>query len=198
MSKIIAKNTQKEPVPPIKFRLWQYLSDRGITKKECSDATGISYGNIRASKSEFGGDHIAKILAEYKDLSPDWLINGTGSPSREIIEYNNNSNNTTKTNESNTTYNVGGSFVLTSDSNKSQIESQDNQISFYIRQIESLQAIILQQQEHIGRLLSILEIETSPATKQFEVKRIIDGRAYKKINTSTQEQQAPKKQKLTE
>lgn len=65
---------------PIKIRILKFLEISNITRESFYRATNISASNFKGSglKSELGGDKIAKILACYPMLNPDWLITGRG------------------------------------------------------------------------------------------------------------------------
>lgn len=69
----------------IKGRIVEYLDTVGISKEKFYARTGISPTNFRGkqAQSELGGEKIAKILTEFNNLSPDWLILGYGSMTRE-------------------------------------------------------------------------------------------------------------------
>lgn len=65
---------------PIKIRILKFLEISNITRESFYRATNISASNFKGSglRSELGGDKIAKILACYPTLNPDWLITGRG------------------------------------------------------------------------------------------------------------------------
>ena len=66
---------------PIKGRIMLYIDYKHINKLNFYAETGISASNFKGngSKSELGGDKIAKILTLYNDLNPNWLLTGQGS-----------------------------------------------------------------------------------------------------------------------
>jgi len=65
---------------PIKERILYYIDFKKIKKETFFQKTDIVRSNFSGTgaKSEFGGDKIAKILNEYPDINPDWLLTGTG------------------------------------------------------------------------------------------------------------------------
>lgn len=71
---------------PIKARIIQFAEIKKITKKDFFEELGVSASNFRSSglKSEVGGDVIAKILAQYPEINPQWLITGDGEMFKEI------------------------------------------------------------------------------------------------------------------
>lgn len=70
---------------PIKERMEKYIKNQHLRKIDFFKKTGISPSNFKGegSKSELGGDKIAKILSIYSDINPDWLLTGQGSMLRE-------------------------------------------------------------------------------------------------------------------
>ncbi len=64
----------------IKEKILAYLEFKGIKKNDFFELIGISASNFKgnAKFSELGGDKIAKILAEYEDLSAEWLLADRG------------------------------------------------------------------------------------------------------------------------
>lgn len=63
----------------------KYIKNQHLRKIDFFKKTGISPSNFKGegSKSELGGDKIAKILSIYSDINPDWLLTGQGSMLRE-------------------------------------------------------------------------------------------------------------------
>ena len=70
-----------ENISAIKERIFQFIENKGITKSQFCDRTGISYANFKGKSlvSELSGDKIAEIITIYEEISPDWLLTGTGS-----------------------------------------------------------------------------------------------------------------------
>ena len=68
-----------------KQRILQYLDYKGIDKKSFFTQTGIKRGLLDADKlqSSVSDISIAKILATFPDIDPDWLLAGQGSMLRE-------------------------------------------------------------------------------------------------------------------
>ena len=65
---------------PIKGRVLQFIEIKKITKESFFNSTGIARSNFSGpnAKSELGGDKIAKILNNYPEINPAWLILGEG------------------------------------------------------------------------------------------------------------------------
>ena len=71
---------------PIKQRIIKYLEIQSISKTDFYNKFSVASSNFRgiSLNSEVGGELIAKILSEYKDLNPDWLILGKGNMLRSL------------------------------------------------------------------------------------------------------------------
>lgn len=63
---------------PIKGRVYKYLIDNNITQSYFFEKTGVSPSSFKskAKLSEFGGEILARIAAEFPEISPDWLLLG--------------------------------------------------------------------------------------------------------------------------
>ncbi|MCQ2606743.1 MAG: hypothetical protein MJ204_09455 [Bacteroidales bacterium] len=74
-------------ISPIKERILYFIENKGITKLDFCERTGISYANLKGKslESEIGGSQIAEILTKYVEISPDWLILGKGSMHRNNV-----------------------------------------------------------------------------------------------------------------
>jgi hypothetical protein len=68
-----------------KDKILIFLENTGIKKDDFFEKTGIAASNFKGIglKSELGGEKLIKILTIYQDLSPDWLLTGTGSMLRK-------------------------------------------------------------------------------------------------------------------
>ncbi len=81
IDKILA-NTQKidKILSPIKKRLFKYLDLKGVSRKNFYLEMKFSASNFKGkgAKSELGGDNIVKILTQYPDINPEWLLIGKG------------------------------------------------------------------------------------------------------------------------
>lgn len=68
----------------IKEKILSFLKENNISQLEFFDKTGISPSNFKgkAKESELGGDKLVKVLATYKNLSPDWLLMDEGEMER--------------------------------------------------------------------------------------------------------------------
>lgn len=85
INKILAMSSQnRENLSVIKARILQYLDNQEITLQKFYEKTKVQPSNFRseAAKSELGGDKLAKILAVFPNLSPNWLMTGEGSMTR--------------------------------------------------------------------------------------------------------------------
>lgn len=73
----------------VKERILQFLDEKEISKTLFFNKVGISPSNFKGAgkKSSIGSDLVVKILTEYPELSPEWLMLGEGemlrSPSQQ-------------------------------------------------------------------------------------------------------------------
>lgn len=112
----------------IKLRIFQYLEHQGIKKEDFYSSTGISSSNFKGAglKSDPGGDKIAKILTIYKNINPDWLLQGDGTMLRSTSkEYKEVDILATKANESIANYKVKQrSFISRATQEQQRIEER--------------------------------------------------------------------------
>lgn len=64
----------------IKERVLYISENKGITREKFFDDLGITYGNFKGKAKEkaLSSDILAKIVAKYPDVSPEWLLTGRG------------------------------------------------------------------------------------------------------------------------
>ena len=64
----------------IKERVLFIAESKGIQKVEFFKGLGLSYANFKGvqKNSALGTDAVATILSTYPDISPEWLLNGSG------------------------------------------------------------------------------------------------------------------------
>lgn len=64
----------------IKEKILSFLKEKGIKKVEFFEKTGIQASNFKGANltSSPGSDMLVKILTEYPELSPEWLLLGKG------------------------------------------------------------------------------------------------------------------------
>lgn len=61
----------------LKERILQYLENKGISKYEFYQKTGVSNG-ILSQKNGINEENILRFLNYFDDISPDWLLTGKG------------------------------------------------------------------------------------------------------------------------
>ena len=73
----------------IKERVLEVSSFKGSKKEIFFKGLGFSYANFKGiqKKSALNSDSIDKILTKYPDISPIWLISGSGSMLKEAKPY---------------------------------------------------------------------------------------------------------------
>ena len=74
----------------IKERVLYISENKGITREKFFDDLGITYGNFKGKAKEkaLSSDVLAKIIAKYSDVSPEWLLTGRGEMLKEEEEKN--------------------------------------------------------------------------------------------------------------
>ena len=69
----------------VKERILQFLDEKEISKTLFFNKVGVSPSNFKGvgKKSSIGSDLVIKILTEYPELSPEWLMLGEGEMLRD-------------------------------------------------------------------------------------------------------------------
>ena len=76
-----------------KERILQYLDLKGISKYECYNKTGISR-SVLSQSNGMTEENLLKFLAQFDDISPDWLLYGKGEMLRNEQKIGDISNST--------------------------------------------------------------------------------------------------------
>lgn len=97
---------------PIKQRILQFIEFKGLAKIKFLENLGLSASNFRGDSlfSEVGGEVIAKILSQYPELSPEWLLTENGN----MIRSYSNSNKSFDFNEPNSKYKLKSDVSISS------------------------------------------------------------------------------------
>ena len=69
-------------ISPIKSRILQFAGTLNISKRGFYEKIGVSRGTLE-SKTGITEDVMAKFMAAYKEVSPEWLLTGHGSMLKE-------------------------------------------------------------------------------------------------------------------
>lgn len=69
---------------PMKLRVLDHLRDKGISKKEFYENTGIPNGTLD-KESGISEMFIEKYFSFYKEINPTWLVTGEGSMFRSSV-----------------------------------------------------------------------------------------------------------------
>lgn len=85
MSRLVDKNYTY-----IKERVLQLAEIKGVAKEKFLESIDMTYGSFKgaAKKGTLNSDAIDKLLTNYPDVNPDWLVTGRGEilrPSVEVI-----------------------------------------------------------------------------------------------------------------
>lgn len=70
----------------VKSRLAMFAQHMGLTDQVLERSVGMSNGNLRKT-GDIKGSTLCRVLQEYPQLSPDWLLNGEGSMIRSLREH---------------------------------------------------------------------------------------------------------------
>lgn len=65
----------------IKERILYYTDIKGLKKEKFFEDLGVTYGNFKgqAKNKALSSDVLAKIITNYSDINPEWLLTGIGS-----------------------------------------------------------------------------------------------------------------------
>lgn len=66
-------------------RIKEYIDFKGISKYRFYQETGFSNGFLDKN-SNIGSDKCERIIYQYTDVSPEWLLTGKGSMLREAVQ----------------------------------------------------------------------------------------------------------------
>ena len=69
--------TKERKISPIKQRILQYTATLGISKRDFYTKIGVSRGTLE-SPTGITEDVMAKFIATYPDINPEWLLTGHG------------------------------------------------------------------------------------------------------------------------
>lgn len=68
---------KQQKISPIKQRILQYADILGISKRQFYEKIGVSRGTLE-SNTGITEDVVAKFIAIYPEISPEWLLTGNG------------------------------------------------------------------------------------------------------------------------
>lgn len=128
-------------ISPIKQRVLQFIGTLHISKREFYKKTGISRGTLE-SNSGITEDILAKVIANFENLSPDWILTGNGPMLR---------NNVSQSIDGNHNIQANGDVKIDESSIKlkEKISYLENQVCFLTEQVK-------EKDNQINTLLSIM------------------------------------------
>lgn len=128
-------------ISPIKQRVLQFIGTLHISKREFYKKTGISRGTLE-SNSGITEDILAKVIANFENLSPDWILTGNGPMLR---------NNVSQSIDGNHNIQANGDVKIDESTIKlkEKISYLENQVCFLTEQVK-------EKDNQINTLLSIM------------------------------------------
>lgn len=75
--------TKEQKISPIKQRILQYAATLGISKRDFYTRIGVSRGTLE-SATGITEDVMAKFIATYPDVNPEWLLTGHGNMLKSV------------------------------------------------------------------------------------------------------------------
>lgn len=123
----------------VKYRLEQFLKNRGIKKTEFAKTIGVSNSYITSMRKSIQPDKLEKINYSYPDLNMSWLLYGEGTMLRDR-----------ETESVPTAKPAGPTPTENPDTVAGMIELQ-----------KGYQQMLAKSQEQIDRLISIIEKRTA-------------------------------------
>ena len=127
-------------------RIKKYIDFKGVTIAAFERSIGMSnasFGKSLKNKGAIGSDKIEKILSVYPDLSPTWLLTGSGSM---LLS---NGSNTISGDISNSAVSTAGPAINTVGQHSVELQTENHHLQQRITDLERL----LDEKE---RLISIL------------------------------------------
>lgn len=127
-------------------RIKKYIDFKGVTIAAFERSIGMSnasFGKSLKNKGAIGSDKIEKILSVYPDLSPTWLLTGSGSM---LLS---NGSNTISGDISNSAVSTAGPAINTVGQHSVELQTENHHLQQRISDLERL----LDEKE---RLISIL------------------------------------------
>lgn len=139
-------------------RIRQIIDYKGISINKFSLQIGVSnsyFNKILRDNNSVGSDKIEKILREYPEINPEWLILGSG----EMFKNNNTITQTT-TGDNNISIGKGsikGNNTINSNTGNETIKQLQKELEICKNQLEEYKKMLLGRDNQIDRLLGIFE-----------------------------------------
>lgn len=136
-------------------RIRQIIDYKGISINKFSTQIGVSnsyFNKILKDNNSVGSDKIEKILREYSEINPEWLILGTG----EMFK---NNNTITQTTTGNNNISIGKGNIKGSNSinsNNDTIKQLGKELQDCKNQLEDYKKMIAEKDNQLNKLLNIL------------------------------------------
>lgn len=127
----------------IKQRLLYFAENQSIKKSEFYEKIGLMQSNFsgKAATSSLKSENIIKVLMAYPQINPDWLILGNGEMIRNSQQVGN----------------IQDSTAIGVNVNGNNIAINPDPLKSVIDIVENYQKQTFKFQEHIERLITIIE-----------------------------------------
>lgn len=138
-------------------RIRQVIDYKGISINKFSIQIGVSnsyFNKILRDNNSVGSDKIEKILREYPEISPEWLILGSG----EMLKNNDTITQTT-TGDNNISIgkgNIKGNNAINSNAGTNDTKQLQKELADCKNQLEEYKKMIIEKDNQINKLLNIL------------------------------------------
>ena len=131
----------------VKERTLEFIEHKGLKMVQFEQMCGLSSGYVKAMRVGFGRDKLNNVLAQFPELSREWLLYGEGT----MLKSGNFSQNQEKITQNNENGdNIQGQNVTVQSNTQSNVDE-------FLAIIKKQANQITKSQEQIDRLISIIE-----------------------------------------
>lgn len=135
-------------------RIRQIIDYKGISINKFSLQIGVSnsyFNKILRDNNSVGSDKIEKILREYPEINPEWLILGNGEMLKNIDTI-----TQTTTGNNNISIGKGNNNNVSSSTENNTIKQLQKELEDCKNQLEDYKKMIAEKDNQLNKLLNIL------------------------------------------